>query len=381
MNTSEFTLHCEQIQANKDFFKPLAFALGVASFGQISKKMIYIDFANVNYMQNYNTFSILFDVLKLARFKDESEFELELKKEDLEKILSYFQCFENDTNKHTNIEVFKTALKYIDKERFFLVVLNKDENPQSLSNVYIKLHLLSRNYKKPRELNLTKAFAIMPCLAWSDNRAYELEYLKENEIELKFSKTYPNIDYIDKFPRFLQSIIPQESVRITDSSKVRLGAHLAKGSTIMPGASYVNFNAGTLGAAMVEGRISSSVIVGEDTDIGGGASILGVLSGTDGSAISIGKRCLLGANSVTGICLGDDCVVDASVAVLSGMKFKLIFSEQLQKANPNFSFDKEYFKARELSNLNGLHFRQDSISGAMIVSFNQKLIQLNKDLH
>ncbi|MCG4119463.1 tetrahydrodipicolinate N-succinyltransferase N-terminal domain-containing protein [Campylobacter coli] len=145
--------------------------------------------------------------------------------------------------------------------------------------------------------------------------------------------------------------------------------------------SYVNFNAGTTGACMVEGRISSSAIVGEGSDVGGGASILGVLSGTSGNAISVGKACLLGANSVTGIPLGDNCIVDAGIAVLEGTKFLLKDAEELAKLNPYFDFSKEIYKGIELKGLNGLHFRQDSISGAMIVSLNKKAIKLNEALH
>ena len=140
------------------------------------------------------------------------------------------------------------------------------------------------------------------------------------EIELKLANEYPHIDFVDKFPRFLSHIIPADNTRILDTSKVRFGAQLANGTTVMPGASYINFNAGTLGPVMVEGRISSSAVVKEGADIGGGASILGVLSGTNGNPITIGKNTLLGANSVTGIPLGDGCIVGAGNAVLEGTK-------------------------------------------------------------
>ena len=160
-----------------------------------------------------------------------------------------------------------------------------------------------------------------------------------------------------------------------------MGAALAAGTTIMPGAAYVNFNAGTTGAVMVEGRVSSSVVVGEGSDIGGGASILGVLSGTSGNAISIGKACLLGANSVTGVPLGDNCIVDAGIAVLEGTKVLLKDKEELAKINPNFKFDKELYKASELANLNALHFRMNSQSGQITVSLNKKAVKLNEALH
>lgn len=378
---NNFNSFCESVQNEKDFFKPLAFAVGVGYFSQLNKELIYIDFANVNYLQNYGTFSVFFKELNLAKYKDESEFVLELTKDNLEKILKHFECFNNDGKKHENIITLKAALENINQERFFLVAINKDEAPKSMPSVYLKLHLLSRQFVKPRELNLNGAFGLLKNLAWSGNIPYDLEYLRENEAKLKFGKTYPIIDFVDKFPRFLQSIIPADNTRILDTSKVRLGAHLANGTTIMPGASYVNFNAGTLGSVMCEGRISSSAIVGAGSDVGGGASILGVLSGTDGTPISVGKSCLLGANSVTGIVLGDDCVIDAGIAILAGSKVELLLCDNLKNANPNFDFSKNIYKAKELSGLNALHFRLNSTNGKLQVGFNKKAIKLNKDLH
>jgi 2,3,4,5-tetrahydropyridine-2-carboxylate N-succinyltransferase len=151
----------------------------------------------------------------------------------------------------------------------------------------------------------------------------------------------------------------------------------------MPGASYVNFNAGTTGASMVEGRISSSAIVGDGSDVGGGASILGVLSGTDGNPISIGKNSLLGANSVTGIPLGDGCIVDAGVSILAGTKFSIDAGElvKINEANPSNTLSGEGFKGKDLAGLNGLHFRQDSQSGKLIVRRSTREVKLNTQLH
>jgi 2,3,4,5-tetrahydropyridine-2-carboxylate N-succinyltransferase len=132
---------------------------------------------------------------------------------------------------------------------------------------------------------------------------------------------------------------------------------------------------------MVEGRISSSVSVGDGSDVGGGASILGVLSGTNGNPISVGKRCLLGANSVTGVPLGNDCIVDAGLAILEGTKVYINDKEALKKVNPEFKFDKEIYKAIELSNLNGIHYRQNSQTGQITASISKRAIKLNADLH
>ena len=162
-----------------------------------------------------------------------------------------------------------------------------------------------------------------------------------------------------------------------------MGAAVHPGTVIMPGAAYINFNAGTTGGVMVEGRVSSSVVVGEGSDVGGGASILGVLSGTNGNPVSIGKHCLLGANSVTGVPLGDNCIVDAGIAVLEGTKVYISGSERekLAKLNPEFKFEAEIYKALELGGLNGLHFRQNSQTGQITASASKRAIKLNEALH
>lgn len=226
----------------------------------------------------------------------------------------------------------------------------------------------------------------MPNLAWSGNTPFELDYLRENEVFLKLNGRYPAIDFVDKFPRYLMQVIPQfDNIRLLDSAKTRFGAYLGTGGyTQMPGASYVNFNSGALGACMNEGRISSSVIVGEGTDIGGGASILGVLSGGNQNPISIGKNCLLGVNSATGISLGDGCIVDGGVSVLEGTIFEISPAEaqKLSEINPDFKARSDnLYKGRDLSGFNGMHFRQNSKTGKMIVLRSNREIELNVALH
>ncbi len=179
-------------------------------------------------------------------------------------------------------------------------------------------------------------------------------------------------------------MIPADNTRILEASKVRMGAQLAAGTTVMPGASYINFNAGTLGPVMVEGRISSSAIVGAGSDVGGGASILGVLSGTDGNPISIGENTLLGANSVTGLPLGDACIVDAGITILAGTKVKISPDElaKIAEANPEATLEnKTTFKGAELQGLNGIHFRQNSTTGETIARRSTREVKLNVDLH
>lgn len=279
-------------------------------------------------------------------------------------------------------EVITKIVKLDDFAKFKLVIASANSPLTTVEEVYLKLNALSQRLAKPRELNLDGAFGILKNLAWSGNVPYELEYLRENEIDLKLDDKYPNIDYVDKFPRYLHSIIPDDNTRILNSSNVRFGAYVSAGTTVMPGASYINFNAGTLGSSMVEGRISSSVIIGEGSDIGGGASILGVLSGTSGNPIGIGKNCLLGANSVTGIPLGDGCIVDAGIAVLEGSKIEMSDSDyaKLKEINSNLP-KQDVYKGKELQLVNGAHFRIDSLKGKLIVKRSSKEIKLNKNLH
>ncbi|HEC1547425.1 TPA: tetrahydrodipicolinate N-succinyltransferase N-terminal domain-containing protein [Campylobacter upsaliensis] len=385
INTKEdFLLLVKQIEQKANYKKPYAFGIARLDRGQLNKnKILQASFALINYEQNYASAAIMLEAFARRGVEldfSKSEFVELLKLEDIDFALSCFKPFLEEEG-HKNIDLLKIIKDKFKDDEFAFVCLFDDKEPLSVESVYLKLYLLSTKKVPLRGLNLNGAFGLLHNVAWSEDKPIELEYLRENEMRLKMSRQYPKIDFVDKFPRFLAHIIPEDNTRILGSSKVRMGAALAAGTTIMPGASYVNFNAGTTGACMVEGRISSSAIVGEGSDIGGGASILGVLSGTSGNAISVGKACLLGANSVTGIPLGDNCIIDAGIAVLEGTKFLLKDKEELQKVNLGFDFNKEIYKGIELKNLNALHFRQDSISGAMIVGFNKKAITLNAALH
>lgn len=385
INTKEdFLLLIKQIEQKNGYRKPKAFGIARLDRGQLNKnKILQASFALVNYEQNFGSAAIMLEAFMQRGVEidfEASEFVQILKLEDIDYALACFKPFLEEEG-HKNIDILKIIKDKFKDDEFAFVCLFEDKEPLSVESVYLKLYLLSTKKVPLRSLNLNGAFGLLSNVAWSDDKPIELEYLRENEMRLKMSNQYPKIDFVDKFPRFLAHIIPEDNIRILESSKVRMGASLAAGTTIMPGASYVNFNAGTTGACMVEGRISSSAIVGEGSDVGGGASILGVLSGTSGNAISVGKACLLGANSVTGIPLGDNCIVDAGIAVLEGTKFLLKDREELAKLNPYFDFSKEIYKGIELKGLNGLHFRQDSISGAMIVSLNKKAIKLNEALH
>lgn len=395
-NIDEFNKFVDEIKKSKFYKEPIAWAFGRVNKGIVdTKKTLSVDYAVVNYKENLGSAAVVLWALNECGVKlslNDSEAIFEIDDKITKKVLSIFEFLKDEAegNKHKNLQnlmVINEILtngEYGDENHFCVTFLFSDEKPKSVASVYLKLYLLSLGKVELRSINLDGAFGILPNVAWDEfAKPVELEWLRENEIFLKMSGAYPVISSVDKFPRFLNHIIPDDSIRILDAAKVRMGAQIANGTTVMPGASYINFNAGTTGKVMIEGRVSSSVIVGEGTDIGGGASILGVLSGTSGNPISIGKRCLLGANSVTGIPLGDDCIVDGGIAILEGTKVYIDEKNRtsLGKINSNFDFKNEIYKAKELANLNGLHFRQNSQTGQITASLSKKAVKLNKDLH
>ena len=220
---------------------------------------------------------------------------------------------------------------------------------KDVADVYLRLQLLSHRIVKPHGLNLDGIFGILPNLVWSSVGPCEVSTFNEVQPLLRVKHQSLVIYGVDKFPRMIDYVVP-EGVRIADGDRVRLGAYLSSGTTVMH-EGFINFNAGTLGKSMVEGRISAGVVVGDGSDIGGGASIMGTLSGGGKEIVSIGKRTLLGANSGIGISLGDDCVVEAGAYITSGSKISLP--------------DGTTVKAKELSGANNLLFRRNSQSGAL----------------
>src|SRR5215207_3095783 len=224
-----------------------------------------------------------------------------------------------------------------------------DSAPTDAYDAYLRLHLLSHRLVRPRELSLEGIFGVLPNVAWTSQGPVDPAALPEVRMRFRTAGEPLQVFSVDKFPRMTDYVAPS-GVRIADADRVRLGAHLAEGTTVMH-EGFVNFNAGTLGASMVEGRISAGVVVGDGTDIGGSASIMGTLSGGGTEVISLGERCLLGANAGLGISLGDDCVVEAGLYVTGGTRVALP--------------DGEVVKALALSGADGLLFRRNSQTGAV----------------
>jgi len=229
------------------------------------------------------------------------------------------------------------------------IVIDTDSAPTSAIDVYLRLHLLSHRLAKPRTLNLDGAFGLLTNVAWTNIGPILPESIDQVRWEERRSGRLLNVHGLDKFPRMTDYVVPS-GVRIADANRVRLGAHLSSGTTVMH-EGFCNFNAGTLGASMVEGRISAGVVVGDGSDIGGGASIMGTLSGGGKEVVSIGERCLLGANAGIGISLGDECIVEAGLYVTGGSLVTLP--------------DGEIVKGRTLSGASGLLFRRNSVTGAI----------------
>ncbi|MGV0849573.1 2,3,4,5-tetrahydropyridine-2,6-dicarboxylate N-succinyltransferase [Mycolicibacterium phlei] len=232
-------------------------------------------------------------------------------------------------------------------------------------DAYLRLHLLSHRLVQPHGLNADGLFGVLTNVVWTNFGPCAIEGFETVRARLR-RRGQVAVYGVDKFPRMVDYVLPS-GVRIADADRVRLGAHLAPGTTVMH-EGFVNFNAGTLGSSMVEGRISAGVVVGDGSDIGGGASIMGTLSGGGTEVISIGQRCLLGANAGLGISLGDDCVVEAGLYVTAGTKV--------------LTADGQTVKARELSGANNLLFRRNSLSGAVeVVKRDGTGITLNEALH
>ncbi|MGL6161533.1 2,3,4,5-tetrahydropyridine-2,6-dicarboxylate N-succinyltransferase [Microbulbifer sp.] len=250
------------------------------------------------------------------------------------------------------------------------VVLHGDEPPQSVPEAYLKLHLLSHRLVKPHRTNLDGIFGKLVNVAWTNRGAIDLEELPQRQLEARLKGELLEVSCVDKFPKMTNYVVPK-GVRIAHTARVRLGAYLGEGTTIMH-EGFVNFNAGTEGPGMIEGRISAGVFVGAGSDLGGGSSTMGTLSGGGNIVISVGENCLLGANSGIGIPLGDRCTVEAGLYITSGTKVALLDDGGKLV---------EHVKARDLAGKSDLLFRRNSTNGAVECLTNKTAIELNEALH
>ncbi|MDT8429448.1 MAG: tetrahydrodipicolinate N-succinyltransferase N-terminal domain-containing protein [Pseudomonadales bacterium] len=255
-------------------------------------------------------------------------------------------------------------------KQLILTMIAEDKAPGTVAEVYLKLHLLSHRLSKPQTLNLQGAFAILPTLAWTNEGAIAMQELSARQLAARAAGRTLQVNSVDKFPRMSDYVIPA-GVRIADTARVRLGAYIGEGTTVMH-EGFVNFNAGTLGTAMIEGRISAGVIVGDGSDLGGGCSTMGTLSGGGTEIISVGENCLIGANAGLGFPLGDRCIIEAGLYVTAGTKVLL-----LDRDDKPISI----LKARALAGKPDLLFRRNSQTGAVECKTNQTSMALNTELH
>ena len=388
----DFNRVTSELRAAAGFREPLLFSIGRRVFTG-GGTLASVRYPVVNGPgQNLGTAAIL---IKILGVQLQGVQNVTLNREQIYEAVKYFAPFEKDEKRHENIEVIKRALSSD--------VLRSHESGNNLSNLVatfifddvepigvedstLKLYGLSNRHFKPNQLNLIKIFTKLPNVSWHGDVPMDEGEIAWSLMDAAFSNGTPYAPHmVDKFPLYIHRINAiKMGVRVTDQHKVRLGAYLGEGTTLMPGASYVNFNAGTEGSAIVEGRISSSAWVGEGTDVGGGASMLGVLSGGNERPVSTGRNCLLEANCVLGIDLGDACIVAADTAILASTLVEIKVEN-----HPKFG---ETVKAGELSGINAVTFRSNSMSGKMEVvrtkrncNFARKLKNgesiLNADLH
>ncbi|MEX0605999.1 MAG: 2,3,4,5-tetrahydropyridine-2,6-dicarboxylate N-succinyltransferase [Marinobacter sp.] len=251
-----------------------------------------------------------------------------------------------------------------------VTLLETDDTASSTPEVYLKLHLISHRLAKPHGLKLDGIFGQLPNLAWTNEGAVDLNELPGRQLQARLEGRILEVKSVDKFPQMTDYVVPK-GVRIADTARVRLGAYVGEGTTVMH-EGFINFNAGTEGTSMIEGRISAGVMVGQGSDLGGGCSTMGTLSGGGNIIISVGENCLIGANSGIGIPLGDRSTVEAGLYITAGTKVALLDDKNVLV---------EIVKARDLASKPDLLFRRNSQTGAVECKTNRTAVELNEQLH
>jgi len=363
----EFHNVVARIEQHSEYEKPLAFGVGVATRDS-KNNILETYFPAPNFSANFGTAAILANVLG---YKNGTH-SYSIGKTQISEMLEYFKPFENDGKQHLNIQVLKNFLSTVDlleKHNKTIIVsfigsAEKDSGPVDVSDAYLRLHLLSHRLVKPHGINLTGIFKTLPNVAWTSEGAISIDDLANRKLMAQIAGRHLTVNSVDKFPRMADYIIPS-GVRIADTSRVRLGAYLGEGTTIMH-EGFVNFNAGCEGPNMIEGRISAGVFVKKGSDLGGGCSTMGTLSGGNNTVISIGEDCLLGANSGLGIPLGNRCTLEAGLYLTAGTK---VF------------FNEKTVKAKEFSGKDDVLFRRNSQTGQVEAIAKANAVELNAILH
>lgn len=379
-SVEEFEQFVKGVQESNGYEPPWAFAMGTALM--IGDDVVAVQFPHVNYIgENRGTAAALATITDRGMSGDGTFVFEGWAREELSNVYSLF----DDGGVHANIDALASispdnediAGQHELRERYptaatpepvVVFINNLHTPPVDIGDVYLRLHLLSHCKVEPQSVNLDGIFGLLKNLAWTSHGVFLPEHLNAVQSQVFMREGRPAQVYcVDKFPPMLSMVVP-EGVRVADGSRVRLGAHLAPGTTVMH-EGFVNFNAGTLGESMVEGRISAGVVVGNGSDIGGGASIMGTLSGGGQEVITVGEGCLIGANAGIGISLGNNCTVEAGLYLTAGTKVTLPSGVVV--------------KAKVLSGKDGLKFFRDSITGTVMVKSNKGTTWqgLNSELH
>lgn len=371
MSNEKFDSLVRAIEAERGYKHPAAFGVGLATVSRFGRVLdTYYPFTNLG--EQHEVAAVFSKVT--GRKAGGGSFQLE--SEQLEESIGLLASREDDGTPRPNFKALQMALAALQKDdvsfrshrsRHAVICFIGDlaDAPLDVADVYLRLHLLSQRKIQPHGCNLENIFGILSNVVWSNRGAFDSEEFEQTRSELIAQGIELKVRSVDKFPRMTDYVLPS-GVRIANADNVRLGAHLAVGTTVM-NAGFVNFNAGTLGPSMVEGRISAGVVVEPESDVGGGASIMGTLSGGGGEVIRIGSHCLLGANSGCGISLGDGCTIEAGLYVTAGARVTMP--------------DGSVVKARELSGRSGLLFWRNSQTGAIEVKERGNTVALNVALH
>lgn len=306
---------------------------------------------------------LLDSIARLVDYKGGNEF-IELDSKTLHALEDLFVDIEQ-----TELATITRSLEESDQPRV-ITILETDDAPTSTPEAYLKLHLLSHRLVKPHGVNLQGIFPLLPNVAWTSEGAIDLEELPARQLKARAEGRVLSVNSVDKFPKMTDYVVPA-GVRIAHTARVRLGAYVGEGTTVMH-EGFINFNAGTEGKSMVEGRVSAGVMVGEGSDLGGGCSTMGTLSGGNNIVISVGENCLIGANAGLGIPLGDRCIIEAGLYLTAASKVQVLDGQRDVV---------EVVKAGDLSNKSDLLFRRNSLTGALECLTNKSAIELNDELH
>jgi 2,3,4,5-tetrahydropyridine-2-carboxylate N-succinyltransferase len=387
---AQFTQLISEIEAGAGYKRPAAFGVGLATFAlqdlaqptELGGAVLDTWYPAPNCDENFGTAAIL--ARAVGHTSGSASYPLDEGK--LEQVLSAFAPFLNDGKRHANILALQQLLTTLRRNadnatrygrgeitldralpRAVVVTFLGDlaDKPRDAHDVYLRLHLLSTRKVKPHGQNLDGQFGLLANVVWTNVGPFAPDNFEAVRGQLRAEGVEVRVHSVDKFPRMVDYVLPS-GVRIADADRVRLGAYLGEGTTVMH-EGFVNFNGGTLGKSMVEGRISAGVVVDDGSDVGGGASIMGTLSGGGSMVIKLGKGCLLGANSGCGIPLGDGCTIEAGLYITAGSKVQLK--------------DGRVVKARELAGQNDLLFRRNSLTGTIEVVHKKNEVVLNPELH